>query len=95
LGRIVINPENGNIVKVSKRTLLAMITFQNYLNAIYQANDVDSLLIRTTRVELELSKLKVTNSFRSGFTDEGFGVYNILTNERMIFVECETNFEKE
>lgn len=94
LGRIVIAPESGKIMSISNKTVLALVTFMNYLNAIYIANNADELLIKTNAVELELRLLKLDNPYKSGFIKDGFAVYDRQTQERMIFVKCETNFEE-
>jgi hypothetical protein len=53
----------------------------------------NSTELRTSCFEFEfnLRYLKQNNPFKSGFGEDGFGVY--LGNLRVIFVECETDIE--
>lgn len=69
--------------------------FNMYLNMINACATVEDLRVESFKLEFSIraSKLKLENPFYSGFVHNGFGVYYHKTNERKIFVECETDIE--
>lgn len=81
------------IISLTDSQKLALLIFDMYLSAIRKSRDSESLRKNVVRVEFEIQTLQLKNPFYSGFTAEGFGIYNEKTQLRLIFVECETDIE--
>ena len=88
----VTDKEPKRIVSYSQSKIWHLVILNMYLNAIGRVEDADSLREQCADVESELHMLGVKNPYYSGFTEDGFGVYN-SENEQIIFVECETDLE--
>lgn len=81
------------IISLTDSQKLALLLFDMYLSAIYKSSDSENLRKNVVRVEFEIQTLQLKNPFYSGFTADGFGVYDEKTDTRLIFVECETDID--
>ena len=89
--QVLANKVTGVIPKSKMKNLVIM---SGYLNAIDKSKDTNSLNANVSSFEYSMHYLKIENPFYSGFVHDGFGVYDRQTNERLIFVECETDIDE-